>query len=593
MPVEDVRPGMKGYGLTVFTGTRPERFDVEVIATLRNFRPKMDLILIKTPHPRLEVARTVAGMSGSPIFINGKMIGAYAYGWYYNIEPIAGVTPIESMLTELRRPIPPALAPKGAAPLPGSTARGGGHEPRPGLNTYKGPLLGYDLRRHAAQIAERTGPALAPPAGTSLRAAGTDVMVAGMSSRALALLGELFAPIGLRAVQAGGAGGQASAEPDAPKRYVDGGVLTVQMVSGDVSVSALGTVTHVAGDKLVAFGHPMLFGGIEALPTALGRVHWVLAAQNRSFKIGEPTVSLGTLVNDRQAAIVVDTAHDAPVFPVSVDIDGVPGSPFPHWSMEVGDDPFLAPSMVALAIGSALETTTAERGEMTWRAASVVDIEGYGQLRIEDFGAGSRSPIGPSDISRARVGRALGALLNNPWEVPHIKAVRTRVSVKLEREVLQLRGAQVVEPEIDAGQPAHIRLTLNEYQGGTVVKDVEVPLPRSLAGKTVKIQLQPAYLVDRLVPAPESMRELVQALGKVDFPSEAIVASFELPDEAAATFRGLVAERLPPGAVDMLRSSSQSVTPELFTAQRQVAIPIDGFLAGSDTVEVKVREVLR
>src|SRR5262249_51764677 len=120
MALADVKSGMKGHGLTVFSGTTPERFEIEVISTLHNFRPHQDLILIKTPnHPRLDIARTVAGMSGSPIYLNNKMIGAYAYGWTFGAEAVAGVTPIHSMLDELARPLPKGLLPtKGAAPLP-------------------------------------------------------------------------------------------------------------------------------------------------------------------------------------------------------------------------------------------------------------------------------------------------------------------------------------------------------------------------------------------------------------------------------------------------------------------------------------------
>jgi len=103
MPISEIKVGMKGYGLTVFRGTEPERFDVEVLGTIRRFRPHQDLVLIKTGHPRLEVAKVVAGMSGSPVFLNGRMIGAYAYGWQFGSEPIAGVTPIQSMLDEMAR----------------------------------------------------------------------------------------------------------------------------------------------------------------------------------------------------------------------------------------------------------------------------------------------------------------------------------------------------------------------------------------------------------------------------------------------------------------------------------------------------------
>ncbi|HEX6274831.1 MAG TPA: SpoIVB peptidase S55 domain-containing protein, partial [Polyangiaceae bacterium] len=134
MGVSELRRGMKGYGLTVFEGTKPERFDVEIIDVLTNFRPRQELILVKTKHPRLEVAKVVAGMSGSPIYIDGKMIGAYAYGWSFGAEPVAGVTPIRAMLDELSLPLPDTIdgwplrlvpGPKSAA-SPGGARRSGG-----------------------------------------------------------------------------------------------------------------------------------------------------------------------------------------------------------------------------------------------------------------------------------------------------------------------------------------------------------------------------------------------------------------------------------------------------------------------------------
>ena len=118
MTVDQIRPGMKGHGLTVFEGTRPEKFGVEVIDVIKNFRPRQDAILIKTFHPRLDVVNVVRGMSGSPIYIDGKMIGAYAYGWSFGKEPVAGVTPIESMLEDLERPLPKSIFGWPLEPLP-------------------------------------------------------------------------------------------------------------------------------------------------------------------------------------------------------------------------------------------------------------------------------------------------------------------------------------------------------------------------------------------------------------------------------------------------------------------------------------------
>ncbi|MEZ4443670.1 MAG: SpoIVB peptidase S55 domain-containing protein [Polyangiaceae bacterium] len=596
MKVEDVKPGMKGYGLTVMSGTKPERFDVEVVSTLHNFRPGQDLFLVKTHHPRLEVARTVAGMSGSPIFIDGKMIGAYAYGWMFGVEPIAGVTPIHSMLDDLKRPVPKVLIPGLATgtPLP----RGGDkHGAREAVNEHRFASrqpLDYDLKSHAAQIAAHVGPKLSAPAGASLRPASTDVMVGGLGPKAVSLARELLEPLGLVPLQTGGGGG-AKLPGEVPTGFEDGGVINVELVRGDISMAGLGTVTHVVGDKLVAFGHPMIGGGIEALPTALGYVHWILATENRSFKIGEPIKPLGTLINDRQASIVVDTTMQAPVFPVSIDIRGGLVSPDTktRWNMEVSHDPFFAPSFVTIALGSALETTTAERNDLTWRAKSKVVVKGHGTLEFEDFGAGNGSPMGPGDVARTKMIRAVGALVNNPWKVAQFERIDMTVDVVHERDVLFVRGATVVEPEIDAGQPARVRLTLLPYQGQMVEREIEIPIPASLAGKDVRIKLEPGYRVARTVAMPETFEDLVDVLPKLDFPSETIVASFAIPDEATAAFAGHVANRLPPGAVDTLRPTNTSVAPIFYNATEYVTLPIDGFLIGQDSVTVKVREVVR
>jgi SpoIVB peptidase S55 len=602
MAVEDVKPGMKGYGLTVMSGTKPERFDVEIVSTLHNFRPNQDLFIIKTKHPRLELARTVAGMSGSPIYIDGKMIGAYAYGWFFNVEPIAGVTPISSMLDDLKRPVPKVLIPGMGKPLPGADGKQAsfrrGDKVRPNVNTHRfaGSPMQYDLRNHAAQVARHSGPKLAAPSGTRLRAASTDLMVGGLGSRSMKLLEELLEPVGMTPLQVGGGGRKFRRLPnDGPKTFVDGGVVNVELVRGDISMAGLGTVTHVVGDKLVAFGHPMIGGGIEALPTALGHVHWILATQNRSFKIGEPIQTLGTLINDRQASIVVDTKRVAPTFPVSIQINGARVSPDTktRWDMEISHDPFFAPSFVSVGLGNALETTTAERNDMTWRATTKVAIKGHGSFVVEDFNSGNRVPVGPSDISRSRLVRALGALVNNPWEVAHVESVEMNVDVTHRREVLQLRGAQVLNPVIDAGDKARVRLTLAPYQGKPEHRVIEIPIPEQLAGKTVRIKLQPGYAVDRITATPENFVELVNVLPKLNLPAESVVASFEIPNQATAAFQGHVAHGLPPGAADTLRPSTSSVAPIFYKATKQVIVPLDGFLVGQDTVAVKVRRVVR
>lgn len=593
LSVADVKAGMTGYGMTVFAGTKPERFDVEVISVLHNFRPAQDLILVKTKHPRLDTARTVAGMSGSPIYLGGKLAGAYAYGWYFGMEPIAGVTPIEYMLADMRRPLPASIAPRAAgAPLPGAPPRRTTALTPGEGNRFAGPAGQYDLRAHAAQLADRAATQLEPPRGTSLAPASTPLLVSGLAPRTLKLATELLEPLGLDVLQAGGGSGARSPATPAPTRFEDGGAITVELVRGDVGVNGLGTVTHVVGDKLVAFGHPMLGGGFEDLPTATGIVHWILATQNRSFKIGEPGLPLGSLVNDRQSAIVVDTKRTAPTFPVRVEVTGASGAPKPIWTMAVASDPFLAPNFLALGIGSALETTTSERVDSTWRAKSRLELAGHGAIELVDFGAGADRPLGPGDFMRSQLTEAVGVLLNNPWETVTIERVDTRVQVTYEREVLRLRGAQVLESEVEPGESAHIRLTLQRYRGEREIRVVELPIPAELANQTVEIRLQPGYEVERPMAAPESVADVLAMLTRGRFDAESVVASYR-PGDAAASYHGNVATRLPPGAADTLRSTTQSASPEVFAATRFHSFPIRGFMTGQDTVRVKVRDLVR
>jgi len=417
LPLSEVKPGMKGYGLTVMSGTTPEKFNIEVISTLHNFRPNQDLILIKTPHPRLNIARTVAGMSGSPIYLNGKMIGAYAYGWLFGVEPIAGVTPIKSMLDDMARPVPRTLFPAGGAPLPrAAPGHDGGRLPGPAGNlapgrrsshAFVGAPESYDLAAHAKQLAARSASTIYAPDGSGLARASTPILLGGVSAGSMKLASDLLTPLGLDPLQAGGAGGNAQ-DPNAPTKYVDGGGIGVQLVRGDVSAMGLGTVTRVAGDRLVAFGHPMLGGGIESLPTAIAKVHWILASTNRSFKIGEAARPLGALVNDRQAAIVVDASVKAPTFPVRLMVQGVDGAPKTLWNMEVAHDQFMAPTFTAMALGSALEETSAERRDMTWRAVSKLKVARHGTINVLDFGSGSGNPVGAEEFVRGRLAKAIG-----------------------------------------------------------------------------------------------------------------------------------------------------------------------------------------
>ncbi len=585
MPLADVKPGMKGYGLTVLSGTVPERFDVEVLAKLQNFRPGQDLVLIKTIHPRLDVVHVVGGMSGSPIYLNGKMMGAYAYGWTFGTEAIAGVTPIESMLDELARPLPKTLWP-GSGPLPGA-AKSAGLQGENG--SYSSSLLDYDVMRHSAAIASRL-PSPVAHEGRMLTRALTPVMLGGVGERALDVARTLLTPLGLEPLQAGG--GPAKPAADAPTKYVDGGAIGVQLLRGDVSATGIGTVTRVSGDKLLAFGHPMLGGGIEALPTAIASIQWVFSSYNRSFKIGEAVRPMGALVNDRQAAIVVDSSVVAPTFPMHVVFEGVPGAPRPAWNIEVAEDRFLAPSFSAVALASAFEATSNERNDMTWRARHELRVARYGTIVLEDFGAGTGGAPSSDDLARSKLVRSLGALFNNWWEPVTIEGVTTTVRVTNDRDVSRLRGAQVLDADVIAGEPLRVSVALEPYGGKVQRKVIEIPIPLELAGREVEINLTAGWETERALPDPESVADLIATLPQQTYDPQSLVATIRLK-EGAAVYRGNRASRLPPFAVDRLRSASSTEVPETYAADLVTVVPLGRFMVGRDTLRVTPRAVLR
>ncbi len=617
LPVSALKPGMKGYGLTVFEGTEPSRFEVEVLGVLQNFRPRQPLVLIKTTHPRLQIAKVVAGMSGSPIYIDGKMIGAYAYGWTFPAESVAGVTPIANMLEDLDRKLPPSIDgfPLSLLPVPPSerarqsraeSARGAAFGAREDGPTGEARPMGeaseawrsdprrfsgapgrYDLAAHARQLAAARERELGLGPAT-LRPVATPLLLGGLSAGARDFLAEMLEPLGLEPVQAGGGGGT---ESDAPTRFVDGGAIGVELVRGDVTMSGLGTVTRVEGDRLVAFGHPMMGVGVTALPTAVGRIIWFLASEQRSFKLGYDVRPLGALVNDRPASIVVDQSLKAPTIPVHLKLEGPIPAGTGDWRFDVAQDRFLTPSLIAAALSSALEQTVSERRDITWLAKTRLSVRGEAPVDIVDFGVTSGGLAG-GQLSRTRLVNALGALLNNPWGDVRLEGAEIALEVRYAHETERLRGIEVLTPVVEAGQPAKLKLSVIPYHGKEHDLFVEVPIPASYAGETVTLRVAPGYTQGPVLADPMNLSELLRNLATPSFEPRSVVVSYEARGRGVA-FDGKLARDLPPGAMDMLRPQSSSIAPVAFDPEIHEIVPLKDFLVGTDDVSITVKKVLR
>jgi SpoIVB peptidase S55 len=590
--VSEIKDGMKGYGLTVFKGTQPERFDVEVIGVLHHFRPGEELIVIKTPNARLDVVKTVRGMSGSPIYIDGRLAGAYSYSMSsFEIEPVAGVTPIDLMLTEMRRPIPPGFWPlERAVPLPGGKRTPSAFRPaHTSIDTFDGAPGSYDLDVHARQLADRLG--IRPDPARSMTPAATPLMMAGVSDRAARALAKLVEPLGLEPLQGGG--GTGVVDSDTPTHFVNGGGLGVELARGDVSIMGLGTATYVDGTgKVAGFGHPMLNGGDSAMPTCIGRVLWVNASALASHKVGECARPLGTLVQDRQTAIVLDENLTAPTIPVDVDIVGAVGAPKTHWHAEITDDKFMAPGLASVILGSVIEATTSERRDLTWKLTTRIEVIGHGTVDLEDVGIAAGGAPDEGEWSRSKFVGTVGDVLNNPWEQARIAKVEAKFEVRYARDLWRLRGVELLDPVVDAGAKARLRLHLVPQNGPEMTRIVEVMLPSELAGKDVDIEVVPGYdVVPELAP-PETLDQLLANEPRQTVSPRTLVLQFRVPSQGIA-YRGRVTERLPIFTLDALRPQSNNSGPETFQSWSRTVVPMDWYVEGHDKVKVKVMADVR
>ncbi len=570
MGVDEIRPGMQGYGLTVFRGTRPERFDLEVVDVLHGFRPRQDLILIRPRHPIIEHAGVVGGMSGSPIYVNERLIGAYAYGWEFGRDTVAGVTPIASMLAVLNRP---RRTPAGFVPGVGIPISAGprAEEPR---TTWA--ALAARARAQRSQVETPYG-ALVP--------AMTPLAVGGMSPGALGRLGEALEPFGLVPLQAGG-GTAAAPAADTPTRYVPGGAVSVRMLQGDITGNATGTVTHVRGDQTLAFGHPMMSGGETAIPAGIARIVWILANQRRSFKISEAVRALGAMVQDRGAAIVVDANAEAPTLPVHVEIVGADGAPHHDWNVTVAGWRPVVTRLAGSVVDSVLEDTATDMGDIAWTATSRLTLRGRPPVEFVEVGS---SVDGVRSIRGLGAIELLGRVLDNAYEAAPVERLDVRVQLRWVREFAFLRSVTALQAEVAPGGSLPLRVVIARYGAGDEVRTVEVPVPLSLAGREMEVEVAGGHETPPDVAEPESLDDILRNAA-VRYPPDALVLSVRVPGQGV-TLRGRVLPSLPGSAFQMLRPSASSDSGDPLQNYARTLVPVGRMVLGRDRVRVRVREV--
>lgn len=588
----DVRPGMRGRALTVLAGTKPEWFAVRVVAIMRNFLPRQDVILIQAEDPRIAFTGIAAGMSGSPVYVDGKLMGALAYAWSFSKEPLAGVTPIEAMLEEGRRPrrlvpLDAAASPRGAARVAvaegGDSVRvfpnaevlggaGGSHYPLGGMS----PLPGGGGPSRSAAFG----------VGSDLRPVSLALTVSGAPGHVLDDFAEALAAVGLGAVVHGG-GGPAKAPPLPARtgRPEPGSALAVQLIRGDMSAVATGTVTYVDGDQVLAFGHPMMEAGEMYVPLVEAEIHAIVPSLSQSMKLASPLREIGALVQDRQACIVGDLGLRASMVPVTVRVTA-PQSPPRLFTAEVARNRRLTPLLAGLVATTAVTDAEPTATDVMLAIRATLAVRGLPPIVLDDqvFSSdGAAKPI----LLVSRGLRAVQELLFNPFQPIVLDRIDLSVDIALGHEVSEIVGVSSPGGRIRPGDTIPLRVALRPYAGGAEVVDtVPVVIPADAINQALRIEVAAGAIARPDLAAPESLRDYVENLKKAFSPRSIVVAVARQDDGIA--IRGRLLPSLPGSAFDTLRPSSQTRRGEPYRVSDRFIHPTRDLIVGKQDISIWV-----
>ena len=560
---------MHGVGRTVFSGNRIDEFQVEILGVLDNIGPKESLILARLSGGPLEHTGVMQGMSGSPVYIDGRLAGAVAMAFPFSKDPIAGIRPIEDMV---RASVAPAPAP--------SRARSG--QGAPVALADRGPI-------HALP---KPQPMLA--GDSRMIDIATPVSFGGFSRGTL----EAFAPqlrgLGLEPRQGITAGARISPAMGNPADLKPGSMISVQLMSGDLSVGADGTVTYIDGSRVYAFGHRFLAVGSTALPFARADVITLLPNINTSFKLSTAREWMGTINRDGDTALSGELGKRAGMVPVSIGIVRA-GRPVDSYQIQMVDDPLLSPLLIQMAVYSVIDST-----ERTVGAAS---IRVTGQIDFQNAPA----PVRLDNLFAADNGAALQVSLNAAIPVAYVmqsgfsalrlKRVALEIEAFDEKKQLNIDSVSVARHEVRAGDRVHLNVVLTGDNGAETLRQVDYQVPIGATPGPLYFTVADAGTANLtdfrqvLTSAPHSVGQLITTVNNLHPNNKAYVRVWR-PD-ASFQLEGVDMPSLPPSAAMVLEGSQPMVAGISQVRNSRIAeMEIDGgdkVISGVKTIQVEVK----
>jgi SpoIVB peptidase S55 len=576
-PLSEVHRGLHGVAYTVFEGTQPEAMNVEILGVLKNvLGPGQDMILARLQGSKPEYTGVVAGMSGSPVYIDGKLLGALSYRiGQFSKEPIAGITPIAEM-----------LAVNGKADLPQqNVARAAyGFQPAPAPDAFAEPTL-LPARNAVAEAG----------ISSDIHPIETPLVLSGFSPEAVRFFQEHVAASGLMPVAGLGGGSADSAHPAlssamAAPALLPGSAVSALMVRGDLEVAATCTVTYVDPQQVLACGHPITRYGNVSMPMTKADVVATLASPLNAFKIVNTTETIGAFTEDRSSAIRGVLGESAHMIPVAIHTHGLRDKTL---HVEVIDNPDVTPGALMVSLYEALLENNSYAAELSYQLRGTVNIAGYPALHLKSLIAPTEQL--PSALRAAlTLGQRFQAVYGNSARVRNIEGIDLDIDTLPGRRSIQLERAQAAQPAAHAGDTVEIEATLRPFRGESKHLRIAVPLPVTLNPGSLRILLSDGATLDRLTTTSsgsEAPMELSSVIHQMNSAHEddQLYVSLLLPN-AQAVVDGRTLSSIPISMANVLEPlrtnrgialNGESVVPVN-------AIPVDAMLSGMQVVSLQI-----
>jgi hypothetical protein len=581
LPLEEIRPGMIGVGRTVFEGSRIEEFKVSILGVLENVGPKQSMILARLEGGPLEKTGVIAGMSGSPVLIDGKLVGAVAFGFPFSKETIAGITPISEMIAATQTEAPRAAAARFTLPF------GAGGPPRP----LDRESLSAALKRALPVISTSSLGASQLPshlAGLPLSPLSLPLVFSGFDPATFAWASGMFSGLGFVPVLGGGkAGLPAGPLPD----LAPGSPLGISLVEGDLDLSVTGTVTDIDKGRVYGFGHPFYNLGPTQFPMKKAYVYSVFPSLYQSWKISTTGDPAGTLDQDRMTAVSGQLGPTPRMIPVTVKLT-TSRAQERRYSFRIVEDELFSPLLAYVSLLSVLQNNERAFGTSTIRVEAHVALSGKRSIGVEDFFTQDQPALQAATL----VAAPIAYLMSNDFERVTVDKIQVDVSsyettqkATLERAWLETSGP------VRAGGHVPLKLLLRTYRGEAISETIPVSVPLSARAGNYALLVADASAITNLEQremrqpfVPKDIDQLIRAINGLR-KSNHIYARLLHADEGAIV-SGEYLQSLPPSILSVLGTADQgsAVVPIRTTSVWEFDLPTEYAFTGTRNLSVNV-----